>query len=120
MSNILYNSGYYTGFLTKISAIFDRSFDGYGYWTIFIFIVVGSVLLLLKDVTAPLPPLLSFISRNTLGIYLISGPINRALMTLYPEVLGLHILFPIIVLLLSLVLIFVIKRIPLVSEIVAL
>lgn len=120
VSNILYNSGYYTGFLTKISAIFDRSFDGYGYWTIFIFIVVGSVLLLLKDVTAPLPPLLSFISRNTLGIYLISGPVNKALMTLYPEVLGLNILFPVIVLMLTLALIFVIKKIPLVSEIVAL
>lgn len=116
VSSMMYNEGLLFGWITKILLLVNRSDDGYGYWTIGVFVAVSMSLALFRHFDRPLPPVCSFMAKNTLGLYLVSGPINTAMLMLYPDIVKLNILFPLVVLLSSSIIVYIVKRTPLLCE----
>ena len=77
-----------------------KKLTGMAYYNLIVAIATLGVLELLRRVKWKENRIIDYISRNTLGIYLLQGPIYKGLQCYIPEIRNLSILFPIIVMML--------------------
>lgn len=87
-----------------------KKLTGKAYYNIIVAIATLGVLELLRRVKWKENQVVNYISHNTLGIYLLQGPIYRGLQCYIPWIQDLSIIFPLIVMILCMAIIWVLNK----------